>query len=152
MKTKEFIERVEELGFKVRRLEYIIGRKELEIHRVGYPATVAGVCENYRNMFNTNTAEFHMLPPKKQYELFFLLVDYADTPVEEREEPKKYYIRQKYIRNDWNYLNYNTDSKEWDFSSSDETYTFRVQFTLSELPDWVHEMLEQGHLIKEEVE
>ena len=68
-------------------------------------------------------------------------------------KPKKYYIKHKYLGGDFNYLNFKVVDDIWFFNSAeDRYYNLMTEFTLKELPKWVHEMMEQGHLVKEELE
>ncbi|MGV3155504.1 hypothetical protein [Staphylococcus simulans] len=89
---------------------------------------------------------------KKQNSLFKLLVEYASTPLEEREEEKKYYIKLPHIEKGFNFLIFFEDSDEWLVDYKGNFVEGQSQFTLKELPIWVHEMLADGHLVKEEVE
>ncbi|UXR29369.1 hypothetical protein MUA73_08090 [Staphylococcus simulans] len=69
----------------------------------------------------------------------------------ERNEEKKYYIKHKYLCDDNIYLNYNNAFEGWIIHNDLQGYNYKTQFTLAELPGWVHEMLEDGYLVKEEV-
>ena len=87
MKTKEFIKKVEGLGYKTQ-----VYLKRLRIREQG--CMVALVCLNKRFIFETNFVSGSLMDEK----LFDLLVEYARTPIEDREEEKKFYLRHKYIR------------------------------------------------------
>lgn len=65
---------------------------------------------------------------------------------------KKYHIKHLHLTPDYNYLIYIERTGEWFVNNLSIFRNAKSQFTLAELPDWVHEMLEQGHLVKEEVE
>lgn len=83
MKTKEFIEKIKKLGCYIR-----IGRVTIFI--IYCDVVVAIIHREYpysldtRSIFKTEYAD----------ELFDLCVEYAKTPIEEREEEKKYYLEK----------------------------------------------------------
>lgn len=151
VKTKEFIKRVEDMGFKILNASdmflYIYIREvDDDYEQLGY------VDVETENIMNISGLGIDKITSDKREKLFKLIVEYASTPPEERKEEKKYYIKHKYLRKHNAYLNYNKSFKEWIFHSKSDTANRKTQFTLAELPNWVHEMLEQGHLVKEEVE
>ena len=151
MKTKEFIKRVEEFGLKVRGRTSASGRKYLLFYIPSNCNPVVEVCVNHEYSFNTNWCGFNEMSDEEREKLFKLIVKYASTPPEEREEEKKYYIKHKYLANGWNYLNYIEEIEAWRITWKQESDLSLTQFTLAELPGWVHEMLEDGYLVKEEV-
>ena len=84
MKTKEFIKRVEELGYKVRKVY-----SQIEIMSQGL--TVATV--STKRMYVIKSFCFVDVEWKNQDKLFDLIIEYAKTPIDEREEEKsKIYI------------------------------------------------------------
>lgn len=91
MKTKEFIKRVEELGFKV-------NRTVTQIDIIAYSFTIARVYTN--RMYAMNAFTFINIEWRNQDKLFDLIVEYAKTPIEDREEEKKFYSRHRYFRFD----------------------------------------------------
>ncbi|MDQ7113920.1 hypothetical protein [Staphylococcus simulans] len=145
MKTKEFIKRVEDMGFEVhteKNMTYV--NKNLE--------NLSYIDEEYTNTINTVLRTFARLEDKKREKLFKAIVEYASTPPEERKEEKKYYIKHKYLRKHNAYLNYDKSLQEWTFHTKSNAVNLKTQFTLAELPEWVHETIEDGYLVKEEVE
>ena len=64
--------------------------------------------------------------------LLDLFYEYAKTPLEEREEPKKYKLKHKLVRGNDGYLNYAGSKKELIFSNSHETSSFKTAFTIQE--------------------
>lgn len=145
MKTKEFIASVQNMGFKIAQGVSLISVKS-ELNE-----TLAYVDEEYTESMSTVYRNFVRLADEEKENLFKVIVEYASTPLEERKEEKQYYIKHKYVRKHNAYLNYNNDFQEWIFHSKSDTANRKTKFTLTELPMWVHEMLEQGHLVKEEV-
>lgn len=63
-------------------------------------------------------------------ELFMLMTEYATTPLEEREEQKKYKLRHKLAKG--GYLNYIENKKELGFSTGEEVGSFKTIFTIQE--------------------
>lgn len=101
MKTKEFIKRVEELGFRVQELNNII-------NICNYKEGVYLVTIDKHNQFMLdNRCKGYMdLGDYDKSELLKLCYEYAKTPIEEREEPRKYYLKHRWIGNGWwQYLN-----------------------------------------------
>lgn len=91
MKTKEFIKRVDELGFKVNRIND-------QIDIIGRSFTIARIYTN--RMYAMNAFTFVNIEWRNQDKLFDLIVEYAKTPIEDREEEKKIYLRHRYFRFD----------------------------------------------------
>lgn len=89
MKTKEFIKRVEELGYKIFK------------NNMGGNIT-------YFTIFNSGGYKLAFVRENKLFEisiysdnidgkLFNLIIEYAKTPIEDREEEKKFLIKHKYL-------------------------------------------------------
>lgn len=86
MKTREFVEKVERLGFNAsergeEKIVVLFGVREV--------ATVS-TCEMYA--MNTSWWTFYDLDLPVRRKLFELLVEYAETPIHEREEERRYLI------------------------------------------------------------
>lgn len=84
MKTKEFIEKVEELGFRAEEsdsgIDVINGVFQHLCH----------VSKTFRFVLDTDWTEFEEAGEATREDLYKLAVEYANTPLEEREEEKKY--------------------------------------------------------------
>ncbi|WP_394271614.1 hypothetical protein [Anaerococcus nagyae] len=91
MKTKEFIKRVEELGYEVISYEhkYKITNNGVQIASVDefIPMQISNYYWAYDKLCNVDKQKF-----------FNLLVEYAKTPVEEREEEKEFYLKHRWIK------------------------------------------------------
>ncbi|WP_057510419.1 hypothetical protein [Staphylococcus simulans] len=146
MKTKEFIASVENMGFKIEQGLSIISVKS-EMNE-----TLAYVGEECTKSMSTLFRNFMCLADEEKENLFKVIFEYASTPLEDREEPKKYRFRIKYTGKYYDYLNYDSYDEKWYFAGKGIDPYNKNEFTLEELPVWVHKMLEQGHLVKEEVE
>lgn len=90
MKTKEFIKRVKELGFEVGingGTACVLKNDYTTIMRVEVDKTFVADCFYLSN---------RSLEEEIREKLFDLLVEYAKTPIEDREEEKKFYLRHKW--------------------------------------------------------
>ena len=79
MKTKEFIRKVEEMGYHTRNL---IGRVSVEYSQENTPSAIVSKCTPSVVFLNTGF-----------YPLIKLCIEYAETPIKDREEEKKYRVR-----------------------------------------------------------
>lgn len=89
MKTKEFIKKVEELGFGVRfcGMQIRILANDFIISVV-YTGQVYGI----------NTCKPLSIALKNEDKLFELMVEYVKTPLDERKEEEKYFYEHKFIK------------------------------------------------------
>lgn len=91
MKTKEFIKRIEELGFeyeKAAEVYFIYDKEDTEY---------AAVCHTTPNQISNTERAWDWLDKDVQEKLFDLIVEYARTPIEDREEEKKFYLKHRYF-------------------------------------------------------
>ena len=128
MKTSEFIERALEVE-GVTSQKYSDNWVVIFTGRVGI--TLAKVCVNETHAFDTSWNGFYELKKQSKDRLLMLIYEYAMTPLEEREEPKKYKLKHKLIRVD-GYLNYVENKKELAFSTDIEIGCTRTTFTIQE--------------------
>lgn len=101
MRTEEFIKRVEELGYDV----------ELYPSHVVITTSNISVATVYtQRLYEINTRSIVKVELTHKEELFDLIIKYAKTPIEEREEPKKFYVRHKWMQTvGYNYLTIDID-------------------------------------------
>lgn len=142
MKTKTFLEKVRELGFKIEECD-------LDIDVInGTSEYLCSVSKTFRFVLDTDWTAFEGAEEATREDLYKLAVEYAHTPLEEREEEKKYQI--SLINNvvEYNsrgsYLNLRVDTGQYMMSASKETSEFQTQFTQKEInnfPDDVKEIL-----------
>ena len=129
MKTSELIKRVMEIeGLD----DY---RQDEEM--LCFYASKQGCIVAYANQIkkfgiSTDYGNFFKLPSFSQELLLDLLYQYATTPLEEREEPKKYKLKHKLIRGNDGYLNYAGSKKELIFSTEAEVRDIRATATIQE--------------------
>lgn len=128
MKTNEFIKRVEELGFKV-------NRTVDQIDIIGRSFTIVRVYTN--RMYAMNAFTFINIEWRNQDKLFDLIVEYAKTPIEDREEEKKFYLRHRYFKsgNDRQYFTFECVHRYPYLQRMPSRYKFMQQFTLKEIED-----------------
>ena len=88
MKTKEFIKKVQALGYEVE-----VDLESMFIIKIE-GTSVCDVSKTEFGILDTDSySGFKHIGYKKQRELFPILADYASTDPEEREEEKRYYLR-----------------------------------------------------------
>ncbi len=129
MKTSEFIERVLEV-------EGVVSHKNCDncvvtfIGRDGI--TLAKVRVDETHAFDTSWNGFYELNKQSKDRLLALLYHYAITPLEKREEPKRYKLQHKLVEDA--YLNYVKDRrKKLTFSNGIEFLEYaRTIFTIQE--------------------
>ena len=128
MKTKEFIKRVEELGYRVEDTGfnlYLYSGEDL-VAFVGKKKQY--VLEIY-NFFLKQNAEA----------LVDLCVEYVKTPIDEREDEEKFYLQKmesfydENYREDYAFLNFKPGGIYFYLNSTYETDSFKTQFTQREI-------------------
>ena len=131
MRTSEFIEKVylnkNIIGLEIEDVECfrLISKRR---------KTLARVSKSKELEIDTDSNDFSLLPKKEKEDLFSLIVEYAMTPLEEREEPKKYKLKHKLIKEEGEegYLNYIINKKELIFSTDAETRYTKATATIQE--------------------
>lgn len=88
MKTNEFIKRVEELGFEV-----MVFNNRIHILANNFTISVAYI--NRERAINTYKPI--LIDFKNEDKLFDIMIEYAKTPIEDREEEKKFWIQHKFM-------------------------------------------------------
>lgn len=122
MKTKEFVVKVEELGYSVRENDSCINvHNEKDL-----------IMKVYNMTPNTIDTYWNDDVPS---DLFDLGVEYAKTPIQERKDPKKYYLTLPIEYSNNSVLNYGCFSERFYFDSRDEGSHRKTQFTLEEIKD-----------------
>lgn len=80
MRTKEFIKRVKELGFEYEKAEEVYFLYDHE------GTEYASVCHTTPNQISNMERAWDWLDKDVQEKLFDLLIEYAKTPIKDREE------------------------------------------------------------------
>lgn len=131
MKTSEFIKFFEDEGLEVVFDVYSMnGFSVLNLKNDYEP--LFDITEN--NSVDTDYIAFNNLPFSKQQEYYKVIFEYLMTPPEEREEEKKYYLRQMGVGS-WGFLNFNINSQEYSVANKQDDYTYKTQFTQSEIDE-----------------
>ena len=92
MKTKEFIKKVEELGYCVMNGEEYYHIKDFD------GEAIASINKLIMFQICTDYDAWDKLPSEIKEQLFDIISKYASTPPDERKEEKKYYLKHKYFR------------------------------------------------------
>lgn len=161
MKTKEFIKKINDLGYYAKlkdydeKILYICHNNKGDVLQ----HILAAVNIEQIGVINTFYNEFNQLNIDKQQQLLGLLSKYSRTPIKERNEEKKYMYRlreinnlifEKHSRGDY-YLNYNTKRGRCFLHNNEEGSDIKTKFTHS----WLEEQgidIEQLKEIYEELE
>lgn len=128
MKTKEFIEKVEKLGYNIE-----INWPTIYIKCDG--CILARVDKARAYTIDTKAA----FEVKNAEELFDLCVEYAKTPIEDREE-KKYYLKLKrknreFYESIYSYLTLHKEDNTFSLDVGVETAGLTAQFTQEEIDE-----------------
>ena len=89
MKTNQFIKEIKSMEFIVKELHYNLAIYEDNDY------TLAHVSKKEVGVLVTDFPNFYRLEHDTKLQLLDLLIEYAKTPIEDREEDEKYYYRLK---------------------------------------------------------
>lgn len=132
MLTKDFIKEVEKLGFAVEKG----GNGKYLWIKDSRKLFVAFVDTTEMYVFDTAYNAFDELQESDKKNLFNLLVKYASTPSDEREEQERFFLKFKIkTDDDCNFLNYDKNDDEPTLDNSLETSNFQTRFTQKEIND-----------------
>lgn len=129
MLTKDFVKEVEKLGFEVgKSMDAILifyGRGQVSyalINERFHLGMIDGFC---------------YLPEELKEKLYSLMDEYARTPLEDREEPQKFYLRFAGSVNNgiFNYLNYDLEKDFLRLNDSHQLPMCKAQFTRTEIDE-----------------
>lgn len=84
---------------------------------------------------DTDYSAFNDLDQSKKQKYYKVIFEYLMTPIEEREEEKKYYLKQIGIENNHSFLNYDSSICEYSTYDKKEFGTYQTQFTQSEIDE-----------------
>ena len=116
MKTSEFIKKLDEHREKV-----INVKQEYNLYD-GLETTI--ITEQFTITYRND---------KEPSGIIDIIAEYLNTPVSEREEEKKYYLRQIGINEYDNFLNLEYETQSYYVSSNEEFFDYKTQFTQSEI-------------------
>lgn len=127
--TKEFIKEVQELGLKT---------SEKSDSILIYDGYYQAACVYKNELFSINTsyAAFDNLSEELKEKLYNLIDKYARTPLDEREEQERFFLKFKIKTADnCNFLNYDKNDDEPTLDNRLETSNFQTRFTQKEIND-----------------
>ena len=129
MLTKDFMKEVQKLGF-----ETLENTESISIlYGCG---KVAYVYKNEIFSVDTGYISFDNLSKELKEKLYNLIDKYARTPLDEREEPQKFYLKHKWLTNNnssFNCLNFYVDENKYFIESDSNMCGFKTQFTQAEI-------------------
>ena len=130
MKTKEFIKRVEELGYFVNSFKGYYEIRDVD------KVIIAVINKTIFLQFSTDYPGWDKLCDKDRKELYNLVIKYASTPIKDREEEKKFYLRHRWLKPIYkNYLNYCMTTKDYWLDCKNEEIYVQTQFTEKEIDE-----------------
>lgn len=126
MKTSEFIKKVKELGYDIK-----ISGEDVIIKHDG--CIFAMISRTSPYTMSTYTA----FKVKHADELLDLCVEYVKTPIEEREEEEKFYLRKKHkaFYEYSEYLNRHTGISSYCLNTNYDSAIWKAQFTQKEIDE-----------------
>lgn len=131
MKTKEFVKKLETFGFYLKHhsFQYTMGVIDISTRGSVNDSTLADISKDevgvvkFNGPINKDVAE--------------IIMKYANTPIEERNEENKYLVSIKGFSHRDSYLNLNSKTGEYSMESSAETSNFKTHFTKAEIDNLV---------------
>lgn len=127
MKYKEFEKLMKDVGFDVIYDIY-------NIKLFNESLLVATISKERTKTLNTNCVDIMWLSEELRDYVAKRCVELAFTDLEDREEVEKYYLRQKGVGS-WSFLNFNIDTQGYIVAGKKVNYTYKTQFTQSEIDD-----------------
>ena len=118
MKTSEFIERLDEHRDEILNVENIFSDDEL-----------------YLTSIKTNQFNITFYHDEEPSGIIDIIAEYLNTPVNERKEEKKYYLKLKGFKEPYNTLNFGERTQSYFISEDDNISGFKNQFTQSEIDE-----------------
>ena len=133
MKTKEFIEKVEALGYEVGSFKTDMNISDSDGHEL------AIVSKKHRFAMDTDMFDFVTYVNDDDAEkIATLLFEYSTTPPSEREEEKRYYLRLATkidVYEDRRYLNMDIPNEKYTLSENKDDAYYKAIFTESEIAE-----------------
>lgn len=139
MKTKKFIKRVNELGYQVVYVRDEDGNfNEISIFKDDEQIVTVWGKVNYAISTIFDDLFMPTLENNNLEELYELCFEYAQTPVEDRKEEKKFYLKHRYFKctnRDSRYFQiYEPDGTPW-LNAMYSVMGYKKQFTLKEIEE-----------------
>lgn len=142
MKTQTFIKEVEQLGFYTLtdgKDIYIFDREisEEELYYEDDTYAIATIeTDEYKDFVIKGKFIDRDTDVTKIYSLFKLIMEYTNTPVEERKEEKKYWLEHRFLEsNPLKYLNFNRELGIFKLNTITQSENSQTQFTQEEIDE-----------------
>ena len=133
MKTKEFIKRVEELGYLLSSSYYCWEIRNKKNY------LIAVVSKDVLYKISTDSAYWDGISDEDKNKLLGLLIEYAKTPIKDREEEKKYYLKHRYLQSSFtnlnDFLSYSASDNKLALSNGINFPKYKTHFTLKEIEE-----------------
>ena len=136
MRYKEFKEEIEDWGRKHRYATEVTIEDshtfvKVGVHEASY--IVAHISTRYTFVLGTNWDYVMKIEECARGELFDILVELARTPIEERKEEKKYYVKLPWLGEYSQYLNFNKPTGMYFTAMKHEYLNCQTKFTMEEI-------------------
>lgn len=107
MKTKQFIDKVNDLGYEILETQFNSSTSSIGIYKRNgmYIEKLAKIDGNEKCSIDTRYPTFNELKIENKDKLFKLLTEYANTDIEDRKDIIKYRVRLNMLDDTRNYLN-----------------------------------------------
>lgn len=141
MKVDEFIKKVEDLGYTVKEYEYCYCIRVDDMNgnkNYGFA---------YVGKVKSNNMEICPVSENGDVELFNIMVEYASTPINERGEEVKYYLRQRPTLLSNGILNYSLKSERWFYDCETQTRNIVTEFTEKEIEELGYKLNDFAHCV-----
>ncbi len=136
MKITEFKQAIKDIGFhNGKNLE--VTDNNCEFYIESDTEILAAINKSGKCLIATNYQNFFELEEGLRQTLFDVIFKFASTPIEERQEEKKYYLTHRFLveEGDCNYLNYHHSFEKLYLSGKSQTKTIQTQFTQTEIDE-----------------
>lgn len=136
MKTKEFIKKIEQLGYLVTE-----GYADWQISRInkGQDLLVAIVNKNNLSRISTDFVGWWDISDEDKSKLLDIIVEFAKTPIENREEEKRYYLKHRWLTEGgfYRFVKHHTKAygKKYELASWTYGDTSDMQYTFKEIEE-----------------
>lgn len=137
MKTKEFIKKIEQLGYLVAE-----GYADWQISRInkGQDLLVAIVNKNNLSRISTDFVGWWDISDEDKSKLLDIIVEYAKTPIKDRKDKeKRYYLKHRWLTEGgfYRYVKHHTKAygKKYELASWTYGDTSDMQYTFKEIEE-----------------
>lgn len=135
MKITEFEQAIDSMGLQYD-INLEVKENEFYIDIKNCNRIVADISKLECCLMNTAYPKFNDLKEKTRRDLLDVIYEFASTPIEERQEEKKYYLRHRFLEIDaCNYLNYDYGFQDLNLNDKIQFDEIQTQFTQKEIDE-----------------